>query len=130
SRVRVLIVAVSIIFPALFPNPVSAQGRSRTAAGNHSPTASITCTVRDYSGGAIPGATVQVTHGTGGTPGETISDAEGVYQAADLAPSDYQVAVALDGFVTRTNHVVVGAGQSATADVTLNPARFSQSVVV
>jgi iron complex outermembrane receptor protein len=130
SRVRVLIVAVSIIFPALFPNPVSAQGRSSTAAGNQSPTASITGTVRDSSGGAIPGATVQVTHGTGGTPVETISDAEGVYQAADLAPGDYQVAVALDGFETVTNHVVVGAGQSATADVTLNPARFSQSVVV
>jgi iron complex outermembrane receptor protein len=121
--VRALVVTALAIFPVALPNAAFAQAGSGSRA-------SISGTVRDSSGGAIPGASVQVTQGAGATPIETISDAEGVYQAADLAPGEYQVAVALDGFETVTNRVVLGAGQSAKSDVTLNPARLSQSVVV
>ncbi len=38
--------------------------------------------------------------------------------------------MSLDGFETSTRRLVLAAGQTATNDVTLSPARFSQSVVV
>ncbi len=47
-----------------------------------------------------------------------------------LAPGPYRVETSLDGFETAVRRIVLDAGQTATVDVTLSPARFTQSVVV
>ena len=47
-----------------------------------------------------------------------------------LAAGRYRVETTLDGFETDARRVILAAGQSATSDVTVAPARFTQSVVV
>lgn len=94
------------------------------------PTSTVSGVVRDSSGGAIPGATVQLRIEGSGTSREATTDAQGAFSVSSLPAGQYEVSVALDGFDTATVRVSVSAGQSAAADVTLNPARFSQSVVV
>ncbi|MEQ1910724.1 MAG: TonB-dependent receptor [Vicinamibacterales bacterium] len=93
-------------------------------------TGTVTGVVRDSSGGAIPGATVQLRVEGSNTPREATTDAQGVFEISGLAAGQYEVSAALDGFDTSTVRVSVIAGQSIPADVTLSPARFSQSVVV
>jgi len=91
---------------------------------------SVTGIVRDSSGAAIPGATVQLRVDGNSTPREATTDQQGAFEFANLVPGQYEVSVALDGFDTAAVRVAVVAGQPAAADVTLSPARFSQSVVV
>ena len=86
--------------------------------------------VRDSSGGAIPGATVRVINEATGAAQEAVSDAEGNYQVADLAPGQYRVEAALDGFEPAVARGAVDGRQAAKIDVTLTPARFTEGVVV
>ena len=86
--------------------------------------------VRDSSGGAIPGATVRVINEATGAAQEAISDAEGSYQVTDLAPGQYRVEAALDGFEPAVARGTVDGRQAAKIDVTLTPARFTEGVVV
>jgi iron complex outermembrane receptor protein len=94
------------------------------------PAAVITGVVRDSSGGAIPGSTVKAVNEASGAAVEAVSGDGGVFRFEALAPGRYRVEAALDGFETATAQVVLQAGQTSTTDLTLNPARFSQSVVV
>ena len=86
--------------------------------------------VRDSSGGAIPGATVRVINEATGAAQEAVSDAEGSYQVTDLAPGQYRVEAALDGFEPAVARGAVDGRQAAKIDVTLTPARFTEGVVV
>ena len=81
----------------------------------------------------MPGASVRIVdEDTGATAREitAVSDEQGAYRAAALSPGKYKVEASLDGFDTAERRIVLGAGQAAVIDVTLSPARFSQSVVV
>ena len=60
--------------------------------------ATITGTVRDGSGGIIPGATVTITHKEMGTTVTVVTNDVGFYQAPYLIPGAYQVAAELQGF--------------------------------
>ncbi|HVQ13826.1 MAG TPA: TonB-dependent receptor, partial [Vicinamibacterales bacterium] len=86
--------------------------------------------VRDSSGGAIPGATVRVINEATGAAQEAVSDAEGTYQVTDLAPGQYRVEAALDGFEPVVARGAVDARQGAKIDLTLKPAQFTEGVVV
>ena len=86
--------------------------------------------VRDSSGGAIPGATVRVINEATGVAQEAVTDAEGSYQVTDLAPGQYRVEAALDGFEPAVARGAVDGRQAAKIDVTLTPARFTEGVVV
>jgi len=93
-------------------------------------TSAIAGVVRDSSGGAVPGATVRIVNEGTGAALEEVSNEQGSYRAAGLAPGRYRLETVLDGFETVVRRIVLEAGQEATNDVTLSPARFSQSVVV
>ena len=111
--------SVLVLAAVLLPLTALAQG-----------TGTISGTVKDSSGGAIPGATIRVINeGTSGSS-EAVSENEGAYRVDGLTPGRYRVEVVLDGFETATAQVVLQSGQTATTDLTLLPARFSQSVVV
>jgi hypothetical protein len=110
----------ALLIVALFNVPVAAQ----TGAGI------IGGVLRDASGGAIPGATVRVVNEDTDADIEAVTNPEGSYQVAPLPPGHYRVEAMLDGFDTAVNRVALAAEQKATVDVTLNLARFSQSVVV
>ena len=94
-------------------------------------TGTITGTVVDASGGAIPGATVrrrQRRHrrrrrSRSATSRDSIA-------RPTLVPGAYRLEVALDGFETAVRRIVLEAGQTAAIDVTLTPARFTEGVVV
>ena len=93
-------------------------------------TGSVAGVVRDSSGGAIPGATVELRAGGSGNVRTATTDAQGAFEITGVVPGQYDVSVALDGFDTATVSVSVASAQRVAADVTLSPARFSQSVVV
>ncbi len=105
---------------ALLPAMAAAQAGTATVAG----------VVRDSSGGTIPGSTVKVVNEDTSAATEAVTDGEGAFRVEGLAPGRYRIEVALDGFETAISRVALAAGQSATSDATLSPARFSQSVVV
>ncbi len=90
----------------------------------------ISGVVKDSSGGVLPGASVKIIK-DGGTSGvDLVANGDGSYRTEPLTVGLYRVAASLDGFETAERRVVLGDGQTATTDFTLNPARFSQSVVV
>ena len=90
----------------------------------------ITGIVKDTSGGVIPGATVKVVNEATSVSVDATTDATGSYRFEALAPGPYRVETSLDGFETAVRRIVLEAGQTAAIDVTLSPARFTQSVVV
>jgi iron complex outermembrane receptor protein len=106
---------------ALFaPSFVAAQGSTGVIAG----------VVKDSSGGVLPGTSVKVVNEAANTNADLITGSDGSYRTEPIAPGPYRVEVSLDGFETSTRRFVVAAGQTTTNDVTLSPARFTQSVVV
>ena len=96
-------------------------------------TGAISGVVKDSSGGVLPGASVKVVR-DGANAAEAsidlVATGDGSYRTEPLGVGAYRVAASLDGFETTERRVAVGANQTATADFTLSPARFSQSVVV
>lgn len=93
-------------------------------------TGTISGVVKDDSGAAIPGASLHIVNEDTTAAVDVFSNEQGLYRAEDLAAGRYRVETALDGFETDVRRVVLQAGQSATSDATLAPARFTQSVVV
>ncbi len=114
-----LLRSVLVLAALLLPLTARAQG-----------TGAIAGTVKDSSGGAIPGAAIRVVNEGTSTATEAVSGDGGVYRVEGLAPGRYRVEAVLDGFETAIAQVVLTEGQASTTDLTLNPARFSQSVVV
>ena len=90
----------------------------------------LTGVVRDSSGGAIPGATIQIVSQAGSPTLEAVTDAQGAYRVTPLAPGPYRVHAALDGFDPVAREAAVERGQTATLDLTLSPSRLTESVVV
>ena len=91
---------------------------------------SIAGLVRDASGAAIPGATVRIVNEVTGASLQAVSDEQGAYRTAALGPGAYTVEITLDGFEAAGRRIVLSAGQTAAVDVTLNPSRLTESVVV
>ena len=102
----------------LLPGSLQAQG-----------TATITGVVKDSSEAPLPGVTVKIVSEASGTAVDAVTDGQGAYSAS-VAPGPYRLEAALDGFETAVRQVVVGAGSSTSADLTLSPARFTEGVVV
>jgi outer membrane receptor protein involved in Fe transport len=87
------------------------------AAFAQSSTGSISGTVSDDSGGALPGVTVTATNSATSATRTTVSNAAGAYQLALLIPGTYRVEAQLEGFQPiRREKVVVNIG----TDVALN----------
>ncbi len=86
--------------------------------------------IRDNSGGAIPGATIRILNEHGGPIAEAVSDAQGVYRSTALTPGRYRVEISLDGFEAVARQAVVEPDQTAAVDVTLAPSKLTEAVVV
>ncbi len=63
-------------------------------------TAQLTGTVRDESGGVLPGVSVTVTQTNTGLVRTTVTDATGGYLLTNLPTGPYRLEVALQGFKT------------------------------
>ena len=91
-------------------------------------TASVSGTITDQSGGAVPGATVTLT-GPGGTA-STTSGARGEYSFANLANGTYRVAVTLSGFAPNTREVVVSGANVEVPVISLALGNLTDTIVV
>jgi outer membrane receptor protein involved in Fe transport len=85
-----------------------------------SSTGSISGTVKDDSGAALPGVTVTATNAATGVSRSTVTNASGYYQLALLPPATYSVEATLEGFQSvRRAALVVNIGSAVTFDVLL-----------
>ena len=88
-------------------------------------------TVRDQSGGVIAGATVTVTDVLKGVTRTLTTDESGDYSAPNLDPSIYRVRVEFKGFRSFDREgLVIGVGQEAKIDISMQPGETSQTVTV
>jgi iron complex outermembrane receptor protein len=114
------VIAVGTVITLILTGVAAAQ----TGAG------AITGVVKDESGGAVPGAAVKVVNEGTGAAVDAFTDEQGSYDVSGLGRGQYRVEVMLDGFESILRRVVVEAGQTATIDITLAAARFTEGVVV
>ena len=92
-------------------------------------TATISGTVVDESGAAVPGATVELIGPASNSP--TVSGARGEYTFRNVAPGTYRVQATLVGFATATQTDIVGGGSNVEVPpLTLRVASLTDTVVV
>jgi len=94
--------------------------------------ATITGTVRDSSGGVLPGVTVEATSpALAGTSRVVVSDAAGVYRIIDLPPGTYQVLATLPGFTTvNRGGIVAGGGATLTIPLEMRVGSVEETITV
>jgi len=94
-------------------------------------TGTISGTVSDQSGAAVPAATVTIKNVGTGITRAAVTDDRGRYEAPNLPIGDYQVSVALAGFQTsiRTG-IELTVGRRAVVDLTLQVGEVTQTVTV
>ncbi len=92
---------------------------------------SITGTVTDATGAAVPGATVTLTNsGTGQTQAVT-TGADGLYTFVNLNPGEYRVDAEKTSFKHfKREHIVIEVQQSARINVTMEVGAVNQTVEV
>jgi len=101
------------------------------AAGAHAQNAQIAGTVRDTSGGVIPGATVTARNVDTGFMRTAVTDGQGEYRLPSLPPGRYAVATELAGFTTETRpDITLIIDQTATINFSLKPAAIAETVTV
>ncbi|HEX8617038.1 MAG TPA: TonB-dependent receptor [Thermoanaerobaculia bacterium] len=85
-----------------------------------SSTGSISGTILDESGAALPGVTVTVTNAATGATRSAVTNGSGYYQVALLPPGEYAVDAMLEGFQpVRRDRVTVNVGSAVTLDLPL-----------
>jgi hypothetical protein len=87
-------------------------------------------TVRDQSGGVVPGAALTLANAETGLSLTAESDENGSFRFPNLAPGVYKVKVALTGFKTATIDAEVLTQQTANVAVTLEVASAAEEVSV
>jgi iron complex outermembrane recepter protein len=117
--VRVWLVVI-LLFGLGAPSAGAAQDDAGTLNG----------IIRDSSGGTIPGATIQIVNEANRASLDTVSDAQGAFTVASLAPGSYRVHGALAGFDPVMRRVAIEAGRPAALELMLSPSRLTESVVV
>ena len=99
------------------------------AAFGQGATSSISGTVVDSAGGAIPGVAVVVKSDAGVTF-ETVTNAEGIFNIPAVTPGAYTVTVSLAGFKTAVTEVRVAPGTPSTVKMMLEVGAITETVNV
>ena len=92
-------------------------------------TSSISGTVVDTAGGAVPGVAVVVTSESGQTL-ETTTNGEGIFNIPSIAPGTYKVTVSLTGFKTAVTEVRVAPATPVAVKIALEVGAISETVNV
>ena len=109
----------SLAMAALLAAPVAAQDARGT----------ITGTVRDGSGGVIPGATITITNTAMGTTVTVVTNEQGLFSAPFLIPGAYRVTAELSGFKKAARDVDVRIADRLEVNLGLE-AGISETVTV
>jgi len=101
-------------------------------AGAQAGSGEITGVVRDQAGAAVPGATITVTDTRTNLQRVAVSNGDGIYTAASLAPSsDYRLDVELAGFKpVRREGIRLATGEKARIDFDLSVGDVREQVTV
>jgi hypothetical protein len=93
--------------------------------------ATLSGTIKDASGGALPGVTVSIVETRTGVRTQAVTDASGQYVAPFLAPGDYDITAELSGFkqVSRKG-LHLDAGSHPVIDLALEVGNVTESVQV
>ena len=116
AKILVLIWVVGLVFSV----PLHAQ-----VAG-----ATLTGTITDPQGGAVPSAKVTAKNGATGVTNETSTNAAGIYNIVNLLPGDYTVTVSAMGFNTITTKVTLTVGAQQELSLALKVGEMSMLVEV
>ena len=79
----------------------------------------LTGTIIDTSGKAVPNAQVSIKNVATGQSMETQTDSSGLYNAPNLTPGEYELSVSAKGFSTNISKITVAAGAQQTMNLTL-----------
>jgi len=116
---RTLIAAVVAVL--LLPLTAAAQFDTATVLG----------TVRDSTGGVVPGVTVKLTNVSTGITTDTVTAAEGNYQFGNVRIGPYTVRAELTGFAAaEATDVVVTVGARQRVELVLKVGEIGQTVTV
>jgi hypothetical protein len=124
TRLRFLAPVLSSLLLLLDCPAAVAQPASATAMGR----ATIAGVVTDESGAPIPGVTVTASR-SGAEAEMGVTELDGAFRVADLAPGAYTVEALLDGFQPISHALTLVSGQSVQLAFRLVRA-FSQMVEV
>jgi hypothetical protein len=114
---------VSVFFLALLFLTTSAKAQITTGR--------LTGVVKDASGALLPSVKVTITNEQTGTRYVIQTDAEGMYVATFLPPSEYDVSVFATGFSTyEVRNVTVAVGQEVVHNFVMYPAGTTTEVTV
>ena len=116
-------IAVIIAIASLMSIPAWAQNAAAQSGGT------VTGHITDETGAALPGVTVELRGKA--APQAEVTDGEGRYTFANVAPGMYQLSMRLINFAD-VNHgqVTVGAGTTSTVDEILHLSLNAEVVVV
>ncbi len=110
---------LAVLFLIAIP-PAAAQGNAQLSG-----------TVRDSSGGVIPGASVEVINERSGAIRATVASDNGYFVLTGLQASNYIVKASAAAFATvEARGVTLLTGESVTLNFTLKPAGLSESITV
>lgn len=117
----ILFLVVCAALAGAAPQPASAQ----------SPTATLSGTVIDESGGLVPGVTVAVRNADIGLRREAVTDQQGTFTFPMLQPAHYVLSATLQGFAPiEVPDVVLNANDQQTLTVKLRVAAIGENVIV
>lgn len=121
------ILAVLTLFVSMvgltLPKQAFAQGGTSTAT--------LAGTITDDSGGRLPGVTVTVTNAGTNQSRTVVSEGDGLYRFAGLAPGVYAVSAELQGFATfERSGVTLNVGAAVDFDITMGLSTLEESIVV
>src|SRR5262247_2374828 len=93
--------------------------------------ATITGTVKDASGGVLPGVTVEATGPALLAPRSVVTEATGIYRILDLPPGTYKLDFQLPGFTRVVREGIEASGSATfTINVDMKVGTVSETVTV
>jgi len=94
-------------------------------------TATISGTIKDETGGVLPGVDVVITNVETGLTRSTVSDSQGYFAVPGLAPGRYEARASLQGFATGLQSgIVLAVAQQAALTLTLKVGTASETITV
>lgn len=120
KRVSFLILSFVLAFAVSMPVHLRAQVAGATLSG----------TITDPQGGAIPNAKVAARNTATGVTTDTTTNAAGSYNIVNLNPGDYDVSITAQGFNTTNTKVTLTVGAKQELSTALQVGQVTQEVQV